>query len=138
MRRYSRRWLPRRRSKTAFRLGSGDLFCNHAALDFSGRGARNGLGDVDLLRSFEVSQALLAKCENRRFGHRLLERVLQDDGSLHFLTPGRMGDAKAYRLGDGRMSQQDLIDFPRPDLLSAAIDELFDAAGESEITVRVE
>src|ERR1051326_8636031 len=49
-----------------------------------------------------------------------------------------MRNAEADRLRDGWMTQQNLVDFTRPDLLSATIDQFLETAGEREIAVAVE
>ena len=49
-----------------------------------------------------------------------------------------MRNAEADGLGNLRMTQQHFVDLSRPDLLTAAIDQLLDAAGQREVAVGVQ
>src|SRR5213075_2018504 len=46
--------------------------------------------------------------------------------------------AEAVCFGNGGMREKDFVDFPRADLLAAAIDELLEAASQQEVTVFIE
>ena len=49
-----------------------------------------------------------------------------------------MGHGKSRGLGDCRMGQQHLIDFPGRDLLAAAIDNFLDPARDKQIAIGVQ
>src|SRR6187401_1402080 len=77
----------------------GVVLRHDATLDLAGRGARDGLGDVDLLRPLEVGQTLLAEGQQVGLRHGLLQLYRRG----HFLAPGGMWRAEAHRLGHRRM-----------------------------------
>ena len=95
-----------------------------AALNLAGRGARNGVGDVDLLRPLEVGQALLAVGEQLGLGRRTRSATTAAATSSPHVA---CGTPKHDRLGDRGMRQQHLVDLARRDLLAAAIDHLLEA-----------
>ena len=72
-----------------------------APLDLAGGRARNRVGDVNLLRTLEVGQPLLA--EGQQVGFASRRRRAQDDGRRDFFAPGRVRHAEAHRFGDRRM-----------------------------------
>ena len=56
----------------------------------------------------------------------------------HFFAPRGVRHAEAHRLRHCRMRQQHLVDLPRRDLLTAAVDQLLEPARERQIAVRVQ
>lgn len=48
-----------------------------------------------------------------------------------------VGDADHADVGDGRARQEAVLDFQRVDVLAAADDQIFDAAGDPDVAVRV-
>src|SRR5262245_26719858 len=64
--------------------------------------------------------------------------IFQNDGSGDTLTVDPIRDTETARFRDGRMTQQSLINFARRDLLSTAIDQLFDPANQSQVTILIQ
>ena len=109
---------------------SGDV----AALDFSGGGAGEGVGDVDFLGDFEVGESVLAEGENVI----CIGSGFEDNGAVDFFAIFGIGDAEGDGFGDCRMFKQHGIDFQRRDFFTAAVDQLFEAASEREVTFGVQ
>src|SRR5262249_35931090 len=105
-----------------------------AALDLAGRGARNRLRDVNLLRPLELREAILAVRDEVS----LADRRLDDDRGGHFLAPRLVRHAEADGLGDRRVRQQHFVDLARRNLFAAPIDQLLDARDERQVALRVE
>src|SRR5438045_8491751 len=62
----------------------------------------------------------------------------EHDGRGHVFAQARMRDGEGQSLGHRRMLPQGIVDFAWRDLLTAAVDHLFDAPGEVEIPVLVD
>ena len=106
-----------------------------AALDLARGRARDGVGDVNLLRTLEVGQPLLA--ERQQLGLGGIDRS-EHDRRRDLLTPRRMRHAEADRLGHRGVREQHLVNLARRDLLAAAIDHLLEPSGQRQIAVLVE
>src|SRR4030095_4522772 len=64
--------------------------------------------------------------------------ALEDDGSVHFLAIFGIGDSERDRFRHCRMLEQNGIDFQRRNFLSAAVDQLLQAAREREVAFAIE
>src|ERR1700736_4252530 len=85
-----------------------------APLNFAGRGARQSVGDEDLLGHLEIGEPFLAKGEDLlRAGERL-----EHYGGVHFLTVLGVGHREANRLRHRGMLQQHSVDLERRNLLA--------------------
>ena len=96
------------------------------------------VGDVDLLRHLEIRQALLAECNDIGVFRCLSRLLFQHDRGFHFFSPHGMRDAETHRFGNGRMGQQNFVDFARANFFAAAVDQFLDAPGERQITVGIQ
>src|SRR5216683_1234710 len=99
-----------------------ELFGDEPALDLAGRRARDRLDEVQPLGHLEVGQQLLL---SRGRG--------QDDSRRDLLAPRWMRDSKGDGLLHRRVALEHLVDLARRDLFTAAVDELFDAADETQV-----
>ena len=63
---------------------------------------------------------------------------MQNHGCSHFFAQRGMRAAERDRRRDCGMPQQNLVDFVRRNVLAAANDDVFDAAGQMQIAIRVE
>ena len=57
---------------------------------------------------------------------------------MNVFTLGRIGDTRDTHFGHGGVRGQHFFDFARPDLVSAALDEILLAIDEKELAVLVE
>src|SRR6185295_15571305 len=98
--------------------------------------ARQGLQEGDCPRHLESSQPLGNKCA--QLGRRRRSSGPQYDRSADIFAECLVGQGKCRRRADGRMTEQRIINFPDVHFLAAAIDEFLDAAGQVEISCRIE
>lgn len=64
--------------------------------------------------------------------------LVQNHRSTYFFTQRGMRAAEGHSSRDRRMSEQDLIDFMRRDVLAAADDDVFDPASQMQVTIGVQ
>src|SRR5262245_12584718 len=106
-----------------------DLRGHYPALDFAGGSARYSLDDVDDPRDLKVREQGAAVLDQLGFG----DCEPRNDGRSDFFAVHAVGNSKAYCFGDCRMALQGLIHFSGRNLLAATIDQLFDAADQSDV-----
>ena len=87
--------------------------------------------DNDPARNLECRQALQGQFADLCRGCR--EIRAQHHGGGKILAQGGMGYGKGHRLGYGRVLQQDLVNLPRRDLFTAAIDDFLDPARKEKV-----
>src|SRR5271169_365307 len=107
-----------------------------APANFSSRGSRNALHQIDLCWTLVFRQEFAAVVDQGRLAGTL--GFVQNHGCSNFLTQRGMRAAERDRCRDRGMPQQNLIDLVRRDVLASTDDDVFYATGQMQITVVVE
>src|ERR1022692_2126296 len=109
------------------------LLAHDELLDFFRDGHGEVVDEADVLGDLEVSDFPLAECLNflRRGGLAGFELHPRQDG----FTEAGVGDADDVDVGDLGMGVQEVLDFARVDVLSAADNGVLGASAETEIAV---
>ena len=106
------------------------------ALRLAGGALGQRVEEHDPARALEIRQL----ADDELGQHPLVDAAVraQHDGCADILAQPRVGQGEDDRLRDRWMLQQHVLDFARPDLFAAAIDDLLGAAGDEQVAVVVE
>src|SRR5688572_17018980 len=112
--------------------------CRHShALRFASRTEGDLLYDGDLPWHLEGGESFSGEVSQ----HRHVERGdtgRGDDGGANIFPQRVVSQREHDRLGDRWVRKQHFFDFPRTDLFAAPVNELFQAAGQPDVAVRVD
>src|SRR5262249_17691583 len=102
-------------------------------LHLSAFGGRQLAHEFEISRNREIRQARLAK--RNQLGFRELLAWMKDDGRHDFVLGKRRTDGKCRCIRDGRVAEQDLLDFEGRDILTTAPDGVLEAIDEPKIAI---
>src|SRR5215475_14721467 len=89
--------------------------------------------EFEISRNREIGQARFAK--RNQLGFRELLAWMKDDGRHDFIFGKRRTDGKCRCIRDGRVAEQDLLDFEGRDILTTAPDGVLEAIDKPKIAV---
>src|SRR5713101_6534314 len=107
-----------------------------ATANFPAPRRRNTFHQVNLPRTFVLRQKFAAMADQLRLSGAV--RLVQNHRSGNFFSERGMGKAEGYSACHCGMAKQNLIHFVRRNVFASADDDVFDAAGQMQIAVRIE